>query len=539
MSTIGEYKKRADDANAALRDVSRKHSATLERISSFRLGLAGIMKRAYPAHVKGVESAMGASIADLPDSVLLGYLEAFASMGKDGRKTQESDYVEIKKALIDSGFYIEDDATVPELATAIRSGFAAASYTAQRLRKQARTHDKKSGYEAIKRDMAWADETKDDEVAEEAVENLTQKSDDEKAAERNEENRKRQEQSKKKGGPKTAAGQQTIPTAAPKKSSKPAPKAEEPKQEEPVKDEAPVEEKTEQEPGQHQSGQNQQGQGGSKNSNRNKRRRRNKNRNKKPAHNTKPIVDNSTPVETTTDQPPAAEEPAKPEIKEPEVPEPEITDMEESKLTALLTQPEPAYMRDVVSILGDAEKAAAWEKSQRDKDQFKFIRPQGKYRQRGSLIIPTEAHRGKLSGYNQSHWGRALTKKYPAGRTYDLSIVFSKLAGKQIAAIGFMRNTVEITYTGAGGGTKALVVGLQKGPDPWSEVESAVEDVLGVSRVGEIMVVTCPTKSEKDVAEILTSAMNEKDWKLTASLDVQELSSWIDDQGRGATSIPL
>lgn len=160
MTESPDWKARAEQAQQALAKASQKNTDLLERLSGVRVGLAALMRRSYPAHVSGVEKALGGHLSDLPDSVLLGYLEAFSLMSTTGRVTTPNDLHEISRALRDSGFPMPGDATALDMAVAIRGGFQAARYDNDRLRKNSRggkNGPKNSGAHAIHRDLSWAE----------------------------------------------------------------------------------------------------------------------------------------------------------------------------------------------------------------------------------------------------------------------------------------------------------------------------------------------------------------------------------------------
>lgn len=154
------WKAQAEKAQKALATASQRNTELLERLSGLRVGLGAMMRRSYTAHVAGVEKALGGHLSDLPDSVLLGYLEAFSLMSSSGKVTTPNDLSEIVRALRDSGFPMEDDATAVDMAVAIRGGFKAAKYDNDRLRKNNRRNQggaKNSGAHAIQRDLSWAE----------------------------------------------------------------------------------------------------------------------------------------------------------------------------------------------------------------------------------------------------------------------------------------------------------------------------------------------------------------------------------------------
>lgn len=157
MAEPQDWKSQAEKAQRALSSASQRNSELLERLSGMRVGLAAMLRRSYPAHVQGVEKALGGHLSDLPDSVLLGYLEAFSLMSTTGRITTPNDLQEVARALRDSGFPMPGDATAVDMAVAIRSGFQAAKYDNERLRKNSRRGKKGSGTEAIQRDLSWAE----------------------------------------------------------------------------------------------------------------------------------------------------------------------------------------------------------------------------------------------------------------------------------------------------------------------------------------------------------------------------------------------
>ena len=159
MNPETNWKEAARKAQQALASQSQTNAELLERLSGIRVALAAVMRRSYPAHVSGVEKALGGHISDLPDSVLLGYLEAFSLMSASGKVTTPNDLQEISRALRDSGFPMEEDATAVDMAIAIRGGFQAAKYDNDRLRKNNRTKKgaRSKGAEAIKRDLSWAE----------------------------------------------------------------------------------------------------------------------------------------------------------------------------------------------------------------------------------------------------------------------------------------------------------------------------------------------------------------------------------------------
>lgn len=159
MTHEPNWKEVANKAQQGLAAQSQTNAELLERLSGFRVALAALMRRSYPAHVSGVEKALGGHISDLPDSVLLGYLEAFSLMSATGKVTTPNDLHEITRALRDSGFPMEDDATALDMAVAIRGGFKAAKLDNDRLRKNNRSKKgaRNKGAEAIQRDLSWAE----------------------------------------------------------------------------------------------------------------------------------------------------------------------------------------------------------------------------------------------------------------------------------------------------------------------------------------------------------------------------------------------
>lgn len=160
MAEAPNWKARAEQAQQALATASQRNTELLERLSGLRVGLAAMMRRSYPAHVAGVEKALGGHLSDLPDSVLLGYLEAFSLMSTTGRVSTPNDLHEIVRALRDSGFPMPDDATAVDMGVAIRGGFQAAKYDNERLRKnnrRSRGESKNSGAHGIQRDLSWAE----------------------------------------------------------------------------------------------------------------------------------------------------------------------------------------------------------------------------------------------------------------------------------------------------------------------------------------------------------------------------------------------
>lgn len=160
MTKNPDWQARAEQAQRALATASQRNTELLERLSGVRVGLAAMMRRSYPAHVSGVEKSLGGHLSDLPDSVLLGYLEAFSLMSTAGRVSTPNDLHEIVRALRDSGFPMEDDSTAVDMAVAIRGGFQAAKYDNERLRKNNRRGQKgpkNGGAHAIQRDLSWAE----------------------------------------------------------------------------------------------------------------------------------------------------------------------------------------------------------------------------------------------------------------------------------------------------------------------------------------------------------------------------------------------
>lgn len=413
-----DWRKIAADTQEALSVASRRHTEALERLGSLRVGLATVLRRAYPAHVQGVEKALGGHLSDLPDSVLMGYLEAFAMMSRSGRVTTPNDLQEIARALRDSGFPMEPDATAVDMAVAIRGGFSAAKYDNQKQRRRNRGKNaKNSGTEAIRRDLAWA---------------ATQAE---------------------------AAG---TDAAVEKKAKAPTKKM--------YTDEGTVA------PSEHR-------------------------------------------------------EPTAPEERTSPLPQDEM-----DAIKASLMQPAPRFMRDVVAVAGDVDKAAMWQEFQKDMGNFSFIKPQAKHRQRGALLIPSEKVRAAIANYSTSPWGRALAQKYPAGRTFDLAVVMSKLHDK-IVAVSFTKTTAEITYR-TSHGIKALIVGLAAGADPWLDVEEGVNRLLQVDSLQEILVVTCPAKANETVVQTLRSAASDRKWVMTMPVNVEDLGDWLNDEGRSSTTIP-
>lgn len=160
MAQGPNWKAQAEKAQKALATASQRNTELLERLSGLRVGLGAMMRRSYTAHVSGVEKALGGHLSDLPDSVLLGYLEAFSLMTTSGKVTTPNDLSEIVRALRDSGFPMDDDATAVDMAVAIRGGFKAAKYDNDRLRENNRRNQggaKNNGAHAIQRDLSWAE----------------------------------------------------------------------------------------------------------------------------------------------------------------------------------------------------------------------------------------------------------------------------------------------------------------------------------------------------------------------------------------------
>lgn len=92
------------------------------------------MRRCWPAHVSGVEKTLGGRLSSLPDALLLGYLDAFASMTAAGKVVTPNDLAEVRRALRDVGFPLEGNSNAVDMAVAIRAGFKALSSENTRIR---------------------------------------------------------------------------------------------------------------------------------------------------------------------------------------------------------------------------------------------------------------------------------------------------------------------------------------------------------------------------------------------------------------------
>lgn len=478
MSAAPDWEKKAREFQDALLVTSRQSSETLERLGGFRVGVTTVLKRAYPGLVAGVEKSLGGHISDLPDAVLLGYLEAFSTMSQRGSVMSPNDLSEIRRALRDSGFPMDDDSTALEMGLAIREGFSAAKYDNQRLRKNKRSQPGATkGSAGIQRDLSWAESQNFSGVKTKPAETP---------------------QNVPAGKPEnnTPAGSETsAPQGSRKRRRKKKPNTL-PLFQDPANTTGTPEPTT-----------------------------------------AAPAVSEDRFAGLTESL-----IPDELRDKEKVEPAPEISEEREIPAAILrgletrLHLPAPVFMRDVVQTLGSAEDAADWEKAQRGKGDFSFINAQGKHRQRGSLIIPVAEKRPSIHGFNESPWGRTLAQDYNAGRTYDLAVILAIL-GETLIAISYTKYTVEITYRGTTG-LEAIVVALAPGPDPWADVESAVGELLNAGPFDSLTVVSCPNGSVNSVCDTLFGAAKANDWPDVSQVGIQQLTEWVTDRGRNATMVP-
>ena len=127
--------------------------ASRERLTNMRIGAVGIIRRHWPTHLKGLEREMGSRLSDAPDPLIIAYLDAFASIaeGHTDPKAGADPLADIRRALTDAGYAVDDNASAVELAVAIRSVVAALKESNENLRKQCNSRN----IDAVK-DSAWA-----------------------------------------------------------------------------------------------------------------------------------------------------------------------------------------------------------------------------------------------------------------------------------------------------------------------------------------------------------------------------------------------
>lgn len=101
-----------------------------------------------------------------------------------------------------------------------------------------------------------------------------------------------------------------------------------------------------------------------------------------------------------------------------------------SSLTAASSLARPVFTRDLISVAGSMEVVEAWEMECRlnsEETNIRFVAPKSRHRLRGRLIVIEKPEEPKAGDW----WGQA-TKKYRAGRLYELGVLLHRVGDEVV-----------------------------------------------------------------------------------------------------------
>lgn len=150
--------------------LSQAHARLTDRVAALRVGVSETLRQTWPEQASGVEKAANLRLSQMPDALLLGYLQAFSELSRSGDDTATpSDLSEVSRAIADAGLTLPEGATAVDMAIAIREQVGALQ---ERVKKAEASRPKPRRKKTpIEKQMTWAAGT-EGEVVGDPVEDL-------------------------------------------------------------------------------------------------------------------------------------------------------------------------------------------------------------------------------------------------------------------------------------------------------------------------------------------------------------------------------
>jgi hypothetical protein len=215
----------------------------------------------------------------------------------------------------------------------------------------------------------------------------------------------------------------------------------------------------------------------------------------------------------------------------------EIPETVRDQILAACAVPRPVFTSDLVAMLGNESVVDTWRHSWQDGDlTVRFVLPKPRHRLRGALVVPQQALKDANSTFSSSWWARCM-EAFRGARLYELGVFFHRFA-EQVISFDHDGDVVAVRMTLPSGLTGAILVGGQNLGDDGetrANISVAMERFLK-DRLVHIAVLVMNAEQFEATTAAVEEEARKRSWKPAMPVTISRSWEYVDGTG---TAIPV
>jgi hypothetical protein len=215
----------------------------------------------------------------------------------------------------------------------------------------------------------------------------------------------------------------------------------------------------------------------------------------------------------------------------------ELSDDLRQRLLSAASVARPVFTSDLAAMVGSEDVVNLWRNELQNGDlTVRFVLPKPRHKNRGSLVIPQAALAGVNGDFLKSHWARCM-ESYRGARIYELGVFFHRF-GEQVISFESDGEAVVVRMSLPSGLTGAVLVAgqdLSVGGATRATVCTALEKLLQ-DRLVHVAVLVLNAEQFDLMAGIIEQEAKERGWRSNMPVTLSRSWEYVDGTG---TAVPL